>query len=153
MLKKKKYKIFHGHMIYFNWNDSEWIIIIIIKYSSRTWHPPVSSHSFTLGVMGRLMVLTLWNETELNVGLLFYCEGQPFNTKWSVEIPCELLLHLGQSQRQLTDGISHELCVQWGWCVDPPPQQTPGDLIKRGCALVVGGAVVPKRVHFCQMHQ
>lgn len=55
--------------------------------------------------------------------------------------------HLGQSQRQLTDGLSQELCVHRERFV--LLQLTSGDLIKHGRALVVGGAVVPEWVHLC----
>lgn len=57
--------------------------------------------------------------------------------------------HLGQSQRQLTDGLSQELCVHRERFVAPPLQPTSGDHIKHGRALVVGGAVVPEWVHLC----
>ncbi len=61
--------------------------------------------------------------------------------------------HLGQSQRQLTDGISQELCVCRDRCVASPLEQTSGDLEKHGRALVMGRAVVPKGINLFQMHQ
>lgn len=65
----------------------------------------------------------------------------------------ENALHLGQSQRQPTDGLSQKLRIREDSFLLSPLQLTSGDLMKYGCALVVRRAVVSKWVHLSQMHQ
>lgn len=63
-----------------------------------------------------------------------------------------LWLHLGQGQRQLTDGLVQPRVRRRGRAA-PPLQPLPGHLVENGRALVVGRAVVSEGIHFGEAQQ